>query len=142
MNVIDFLENHIGVADVDFVERSGVANITITKWEEENSPFVLPDDYKAFLQISDGLNLTWKIKKGDSNIPLGCMHLNKLRDIKKIKGEKFSFSRIGQADDDDSDDEAAEAEEESNTFDIDSDLKHGKVALMYRGTNSKPQIWF
>jgi len=50
------------------------------------------------------------------------MHLNKLRDIKKIKGEKFTFSRIGQADDDDSEDEAAtEPEEDINAFDIDSD---------------------
>ena len=30
------------------------------------------------------------------------MHLNKLRDIKKIKGEKFTFSRIGRADADES----------------------------------------
>jgi tubulin polyglutamylase complex subunit 2 len=89
------LENHIGISDVDFVERSGVAEMSITKWEEENSPFQLPDDYKAFLQISDGLSLTWRITKGDMSIPLGNMHLNKLRDIKKVKGEKFSFSRIG-----------------------------------------------
>jgi hypothetical protein len=28
---------------------SGVAEVTINKWEEENAPYVLPDDYKAFL---------------------------------------------------------------------------------------------
>lgn len=39
LNVIGFLENHIGVSDVDFVERSGVAEMSITKWEEENTPF-------------------------------------------------------------------------------------------------------
>jgi hypothetical protein len=32
------------------------------------------------------------------------MHLNKLRDIKKIKGETFVFSRIGADDDESSDD--------------------------------------
>ena len=37
--------------------------------------------------------------------PLGNMHLNKLRDIKRIKGEAFKFSRIGQVTDDSSDDE-------------------------------------
>ena len=36
------------------------------------------------------------------------MHLNKLRDIKKIKNEQFLFSRIGAEDDDSSD-----AEEET-----------------------------
>ena len=64
-SVISFLENHIGVTDVEFVERQGVAEMSIQKWEEENSPYLLPDDYKAFLQISDGLSLNWKIKKND-----------------------------------------------------------------------------
>jgi len=43
-------------------------------------------------------------------IPLGNMHLNKLRDIKRIKGEIFRFSRIGADDDEDenSDNEALE----------------------------------
>ena len=39
--------------------------MTILKWEEENSPYQLPDDYKEFLQIFDGLSLNWKIKKND-----------------------------------------------------------------------------
>jgi len=38
-----------------------VAEASLNKWEEENYPYKLPDDYKAFLQISDGLALTWKI---------------------------------------------------------------------------------
>jgi len=49
LSVISFLENHIGIADVEFVERQGVAELSIVKWEEENAPFTLPDDYKAFL---------------------------------------------------------------------------------------------
>ena len=43
----------------------GVPESAIAKWEEENAPYILPDDYKAFLQISDGLSLNWKIKKND-----------------------------------------------------------------------------
>ena len=62
LSVISFLENHIGITDVEFVERQGtiaraitcnyclgVPESSITKWEEENGPFLLPDDYKAFL---------------------------------------------------------------------------------------------
>ena len=49
----------------------GVAEVTISKWEEENAPFRLPDDFKAFLQISDGLSLNWKIKKNDMVFNLG-----------------------------------------------------------------------
>ena len=38
------------------------------------------------------------------------MHLNKLRDIKKVKGESFRFSGIGLADEDESSDDAATEE--------------------------------
>lgn len=65
MQVISFLENHVGISDVEFIERAGCADISIQKWEEENAPIRLPDDYKAFLQISDGLQLSWKIKKNE-----------------------------------------------------------------------------
>jgi hypothetical protein len=50
--VISFLENHIGITDVEFAERTGkviidethimilgVAETSITKWEEENAPY-------------------------------------------------------------------------------------------------------
>lgn len=86
--------------------------MSITKWEEDNMPYTLPDDYKAFLQISDGLALNWKIKRQDQSVPLGQMHLNKLRDIKKIKNEVFKFSRIGADDDDDSSDEDESSEKQ------------------------------
>jgi len=43
--------------------------------------------------------LNWKIKKNDQIFNLGSMHLNKLRDIKRIKGEKFKFSAVGEDDD-------------------------------------------
>ena len=111
LNVIGFLENHIGISEVNFIERSGVAEMSITKWEEENTPYQLPEDYKAFLQISDGLSLNWKIKRNDLSIPLGSMHLNKLRDIKKVKGDPFRFSRIGADDDEDSSDDGGESED-------------------------------
>jgi len=56
------------------------------------------------------MSLTWKIKRNEQSIPLGNMHLNKLRDIKKIKGESFRFSRIGLADEDESSDDGASEE--------------------------------
>ena len=72
LSVIHFLESHNGVNEVEFnSERQGVAEVSLAKWEEENVPYKLPDDYKSFLQISDGLSLTWKIKKNDHIYPLG-----------------------------------------------------------------------
>ncbi len=90
---------------------AGVAEVTITKWEEENAPYKLPDDFKAFLQISDGLSLNWKIKKNDMVFNLGQMHLNKLREIKRIKDESFRFASMVD-EDDSSDDEGAEGDAE------------------------------
>ena len=108
MQVISFLEGHIGISDVEFVERQGVAEASIAKWEEENTPIQLPDDYKAFLQISDGLQLGWKIKKNDQIFTLGAMNLNRLRDIKRIRGETFTFGALGE----DSADETSEEEQD------------------------------
>jgi hypothetical protein len=68
------------------------------------------------------------------------MHLNKLRDIKRIKGENFKFSRIGQVNDDSSDDEESKknSQDEVHAFEIDSELPNGRVAIMYRGGHQKP----
>lgn len=49
------------------------------------------------------------------------MHLNKLRDIKKIKGESFKFSRIGASDyeENNDEDEPSSDRPEIHGFDID-----------------------
>lgn len=112
LSVISYLENHTGVLDVEFNnERQGVAEVSLAKWEEENE-YKLPDDYKAFLQISDGLSLSWKVKKNDQIYPMGCMHLNRLRDIKPIKEDEFVFSMVGADYYEDSEGEGDEKEEE------------------------------
>jgi tubulin polyglutamylase complex subunit 2 len=141
MNVIQFLENHICISDVEFVERQGCSESSIHKWEEDNQT-KLPDDFKAFLQISDGLQLTWKIKKNEQTMNLGAMNLNRLREIKRIHGEKFHFSTLGEFDESDSDSE--EIDEDIFAFEIDSKIKSGRLALIYmdRDSQSKPQIWF
>ena len=71
---------------------------------------------------------------------LGNMHLNKLRDIKRIKGESFRFSRIGISDEDESSDgdeekEGSGIDKDCHAFEIDSETKNGRVALLYRGSH-------
>ncbi len=97
LSVINFLENHEGVASVDFVERRGITLAEITAWEQDNAPYSLPNDYKAFLLISNGLLLRWHIRHHDSEFPLGCLHLNKLASVQPIARN-----------DEDSDDEVEE----------------------------------
>lgn len=53
----------------------------------------------------DGMSLSFKMKRNDSNVPLGHMNINKLRDIKRIKNEYFRFCRIGDDHENDSEEE-------------------------------------
>lgn len=76
------------------------------------------------------------------------MHLNRLRDIKAIKEDDFIFSAVG-ADYEESNlenEKTEEPEEESKrfiaAFDMDCKVKDGKLALIYRNTFDKPQVWF
>jgi hypothetical protein len=69
------------------------------------------------------------------------MHLNKLRDIKRIRGEHFTFSSISGEESDD--DDSSEESKEVGAFEIDSKIKNGRLALIYKsGKTVKPQIWF
>ena len=79
------MENHEGVASVDFVERRGITLAEITAWEQDHAPYRLPNDYKAFLLISNGLLLCWHIRHHGSEFPLGCLHLNKLASVQRIR---------------------------------------------------------
>jgi hypothetical protein len=67
------------------------------------------------------------------------MHLNKLRDIKRIKNEIFHFSRIGADSDEDSEDNDMTIDKQKDicAFEIDSEVKDGRLALIYR-QYSKP----
>lgn len=85
LSVIDFLENHQGVNNVQFFELGGCSEQDIRAWEKQYHPYTLPNDLKSFLSISNGLILRWSIMlvSSDSSrsIPLGNMHLNSLENI-------------------------------------------------------------
>ena len=82
------------------------------------------------------------MKKGDSIFNLGQMHLNKLRDIKRIKGERFKLSAVGEEDDTSDDEDSDDENNDIGAFDIDSKTKDGRLALLFRDPKAKPQIWF
>jgi len=69
----------------------------------------MPEDLRAFLQIADGIQLSWKIKKNDHVMPFGMMNLNRLDEIVQIDEKKVQFAALGEAEyDDSSDDEGSD----------------------------------
>lgn len=125
-SVISFLENHSGVTDVEFMERQGVVEALLNAWEDEFTPYILPHDFKSFLQISDGLLLEWKIRMHSTVHPLGQMHVNRLRDIKPFNITDFTLRKLG--DEYDSEEEEAKS---IRAFDLDKLVKNGRLALLY-----------
>lgn len=73
------------------------------------------------------------------------MHLNKLREIKRIRDDKFRFASMVD-EDDSSDGEGNFTNEESKemgidqigAFDIDSKCRNGRLALIYKMPDAKP----
>lgn len=133
IRLIGFLESHKGVTDVELIERQGVSEDQIQQWDREHSPYSLPDDLKAFLQISDGLLLQWKVKLHSQVHPLGLMNLNRLHEIRPIDSEDFLLRRLG--------DESQEAAD-VRAFDLDRTVKDGRLALVYRSSDSSPNVYF
>jgi len=152
LSVISFLEDQKRVTEIEFLERVGVSEAALNLWEEDHNPYKLPEDYKAFLQMSDGLQLTWKILKDGTAHPLGSMHLNKLSEVQMVKLAKFKLSAVGQEycssdeeNEKDPNEEPATELKKKDTiaaFDIDSKAQDGRVVLLYKNTYTKPQIWF
>eukprot|EP00742_Colponemidia_sp_Colp-10_P006838 GILJ01007327.1.p1 GENE.GILJ01007327.1~~GILJ01007327.1.p1 ORF type:complete len:351 (+),score=31.24 GILJ01007327.1:41-1054(+) len=140
LSVISFLENHAGIQDVHFEERKGVLPDEIVRWEKQHHPFVLPDDFKAFLQISDGLMLRWKINllAQQPPIPLGTMHLNQLQQVKQISIEEFVQDVEGV----EKDSTRTERNMRPVAFCIDHLCADGRLALLYRSGHTDPQVWF
>eukprot|EP00294_Goniomonas_avonlea_P016359 CAMPEP_0114550366 /NCGR_PEP_ID=MMETSP0114-20121206/6037_1 /TAXON_ID=31324 /ORGANISM="Goniomonas sp, Strain m" /LENGTH=340 /DNA_ID=CAMNT_0001735139 /DNA_START=40 /DNA_END=1062 /DNA_ORIENTATION=+ len=148
LNVISFLENHRGVTNVKFHERSGASQAAIMAWERHNTPYVLPQDYKHFLALTDGLLLRWDVAFQDQNLSLGCMHLNSLSAVKpmQIDASDIEFS----AEDDHPSDpksltgasHAVWSRARLAAFDLDSTCMNGRVALLYKRGFNNPAVWF
>eukprot|EP00698_Gefionella_okellyi_P015453 TRINITY_DN435_c0_g1_i1.p1 TRINITY_DN435_c0_g1~~TRINITY_DN435_c0_g1_i1.p1 ORF type:complete len:310 (-),score=48.11 TRINITY_DN435_c0_g1_i1:7-936(-) len=138
LSVTRFLENHQGVKNVQFFERTGVGLGDISRWERINAPFQLPDDYKSFLIIGDGLLLKWSMLYQDDLLPLGCMQLNQLDDVVPIPTDDLSDSE----DDAPVADGARKRVSSCKAFDIDNTCLDGRVCFLFNQGHSTPQIWF
>eukprot|EP00696_Hemimastix_kukwesjijk_P006721 gnl/Hemi2/18528_TR6126_c0_g1_i1.p1 gnl/Hemi2/18528_TR6126_c0_g1~~gnl/Hemi2/18528_TR6126_c0_g1_i1.p1 ORF type:complete len:331 (-),score=46.10 gnl/Hemi2/18528_TR6126_c0_g1_i1:105-1097(-) len=135
-SVIHFLETHAGVEQVHFAERPAVTQTDIFNWEMKNSPCKLPEDYKNFLLLSDGLLLRWQAKMAfgatKTLLPLGNMHLNPLKMVARLNTASHP-----------PDEPPDDALRGVNAFDLDSSCLDGHVALYYSRDNfTAPEVWF
>ena len=135
--MISFLERHAGITDVQYFERPPCASRDIENWERAHYPCVLPEDFKSFLRLSDGLLLKWSIKQGDLTQPLGCMQVNDMANLSPCPRGSFAagegvFDTVGE-----------QPPECVAAFELDSNALDGRLALLYRAEAlTKPQIWF
>jgi len=102
----------------------------IVRWEQKNSPHLLPPDLKAFLLESDGAHLSWGTEiDGNTSTEIGCIHVNAFSGLVIVKDEDF-FRSAGVP--------------ERIAFELDTcPQTHGRVVLYYPyGNHTVPQVMF
>ena len=137
--VVPTLEEHVGVTRVQYYERPGAQPADIARWEKHHAPYVLPDDLKAFLCLSDGLLLRWHVEFRGEIVPLGCMQLNPLAQLTPIAVENWSTQSV---DDWEKEEEGGEDNSVPACFDLDNTCRDGRLALCFVNGPRQPQVWF
>lgn len=128
LRVISLLEQHPAACGVEFSDKSGVTQIEFAEWEVQNYPYVLPEDFKAFLAISNGVDVRWNLRFRGEIIPFGRMHINhldQLRPLPESKLQRFAVNDLPRG--------AAQLDPSMapQAFDLDAECSDGRVALLY-----------
>jgi len=114
----------------------------------ENKPFKLPNDYKSFLELSEGILLKWSIKHQGEVMPFGCLHLNPLSSVIPIEVPKelshFQAPKRCENQNDEAtvDTEGSLFECLPKAFELDNSCPDGRIALVYLTDYSNPSVWF
>ena len=108
-HMLTFLEDQMGVSELNFENRSGCAAEEVYAWERTNAPYKVPNDLKAFLTAFDGLRFSWRVDMANrGNITVGSMRLHRLRDMLQVPldvdDDEACRSTFRVYDDDDADD--------------------------------------
>jgi len=135
LSVIKYLENHTGVTSVQFRDRQPASKRDIITWETANHPYRLPEDYKAFVLISDGLQLEWNVQYQEEALPIGRMQLNPLQAVKQATVDDCDMLV-------DSAGSTSPANRDGHTVAFSLDDTDGHVVLFYRSVDTPPQVWF
>ena len=84
LKAISYLELHPGVADIVMRGPIPATSAQIDGWEAKHQPYRLPADFKAFLEISNGLYVKWSARLRGRGIPFASMHLNGLSELEEV----------------------------------------------------------
>mgnify|MGYP003685218657 CR=1 FL=1 len=120
------LEPFDSVEGIELADRPRCTAADISAWER-HAPVRLPNDLKAFLQTSsDGFELRWRVKHGDSLMPLGFMHIAGLEQMKPVPAAAFvdEMGRTRSA-------LPAQENEPIRAIELDASTPHGRVCLVY-----------
>ena len=143
-HVVGFLESHSAACSIEVCDRPGVTQASLSSWEQKNRPFKLPEDYKGFLAVSNGVTVRWRLLFRGEEKPFGCMHVNRLEQVRPVPPSDLGNLAL------------AGACISVNAFDLDAECGEGRVALCYRNLTGEvasedgtvprwlhqPEVWY
>ncbi|KAJ7999703.1 hypothetical protein DPEC_G00197160 [Dallia pectoralis] len=156
LGITRMLESMPGVMDVRVVEREPVEKRCLLSWEQRYA-CVLPEDLRDFYLSTDGFTLTWSAKLENDFVPLGCMVLNSVSNLRPLCQSMSVFSlpnapSLADLDwDEDQAEESGPAEphfdSRSRIFELDPCSGNGKVCLVFKNCSKgvvaqQCEVWF
>uniref|UniRef100_A0A7S4B6E7 Knr4/Smi1-like domain-containing protein n=1 Tax=Chrysotila carterae TaxID=13221 RepID=A0A7S4B6E7_CHRCT len=139
-DLAQMLEENPKLRDIDISERPPARSADVAHWDYSRTGVKLPEDLKAFLGVSDGLNITWSARLGRSVLPLGKLCINSLSQLQPL-----TESALRDADGGLHPDLPQPAPgKRLQAFDLDSSCACGRVCLFFCDPTDvrKAQVWF
>merc|ERR1719345_725861 len=103
-------------------ERPPISAEAIMSWHQEHQPCILPDDYKTFLEITDGVSANWSLRLGSDVSPYGVVNINRLDLVKPFPDAKVKHF-VGR--------HICSCNGKTRAFDLDAECQSGHVALVF-----------
>ncbi|KAJ1551909.1 Tubulin polyglutamylase complex subunit 2 [Nowakowskiella sp. JEL0078] len=88
-NITTHLSSLAYTSDINLRTRNPAAPTSLANWERTHN-LILPTPLRNFLSLSDGVSLTWSVKRpGLPPMPVGWIHVHSLARIVVVEGSEF-----------------------------------------------------
>ena len=87
LSCLSNLESNDEFDSLNFHYNEGLKSHQFVVWEKKNIPYKLPEDFRMFYSLFNGLSAPWKVQIGAKSIEIGKFSLNKIEDLKRISVE-------------------------------------------------------